>query len=119
MTTRDLDNLPRGPWTGDVWKLIPILRQYRPELTMTVLDCKPSGLVLLSGLDPHNRALADNQADILAEFQEINIEDYGVDRFHAAFEFTDAAGFVRDGFAPFAACRLDEAAALTPAFITP
>ena len=45
MTTRDLENLPKGSWTGDVWKLIPILQAWRPDLMLTVLDCRPTGLV--------------------------------------------------------------------------
>lgn len=54
MTTRDLDNLPQGggAWTGDVWKLIPILREYRPDLKLTVLNAAPTGLVFVSGLKP-------------------------------------------------------------------
>lgn len=119
MTTRDLDNLPEGPWTGDVWKLIPILRQYRPDLKMTVLDCRPSGLVLLSELDPKNRVLAENQADILKEHQTRDIETFGVDRFNACFELSNARRVMADGFKQFAGCRIDEAAALAPVFVTP
>jgi hypothetical protein len=26
MTTRNLEALPQGPWTGNVWKIYPILR---------------------------------------------------------------------------------------------
>ncbi len=32
-------------WTGDVWKLIPILQRYRPDLQLTLFDAPPSGLV--------------------------------------------------------------------------
>lgn len=119
MTTRDLNNLPGGPWTGDVWKLLPILRRYRPDLTVTVMNCRPSGLVLLTGLDPSSRVLAENQSDILKEFQELDIEDYGVERFNESFSYTEAGGEARNGFPLFAGCRIDEGAALTPAFVTP
>ena len=30
-----------GWWTGDVWKLLSILREYRPDLRLHVLDCPP------------------------------------------------------------------------------
>jgi hypothetical protein len=41
-----------GPWTGDVWKIIPVLRELRPDLKMEVVECAPSGLLVLSGLKP-------------------------------------------------------------------
>ena len=44
MTTRDLTAI-RGAWTGDVWKLVPILKTYRDDLTLTMLDCHPTGLL--------------------------------------------------------------------------
>jgi len=50
MTTRDLDNLPNGNWTGDVWKLFPILKKYRPDLDVRVLDAAPTGIVLIGDL---------------------------------------------------------------------
>lgn len=119
MTTRDLSNLPEGPWTGDVWKLLPILRRYRPDLTVTVLNCRSSGLVLVSDLDPTNRVLADNLAEILAEYQEISMEDFGLDRFNDCFEYTDASQNLADGFPQFAACRIEDSAAIKPVFVSP
>jgi hypothetical protein len=42
-------------WTGDVWRVVPLLRRERPALRIQVLDCPPTGLVLVSHLDPHYR----------------------------------------------------------------
>lgn len=56
-----------GSWTGDVWKVIPILRRHRPDLRITLLDCAPTGLALLGGLDPASRVLAERLPAILAE----------------------------------------------------
>lgn len=53
-------------WTGDVWKLIPTLRDLRPDLTLTLLDTSPTGLLLVTGLDPKNRALWDGYNDVVA-----------------------------------------------------
>jgi len=44
-------------WTGDVWRMLPLLRRERPDLRIEVFDCPPTGLVLVSDLDPHNRTL--------------------------------------------------------------
>jgi hypothetical protein len=119
MTRRDLDNLPEGAWTGDVWKLIPILQKWRPELTITVLDCQPTGLVCVSGLDPANRVLADNYDRIVADFSDMDIKEFGVERFFASFEYTGARLVARKGFQMFRPVALPEDAALEPAQITP
>jgi len=59
-----------GIWTGDVWKLVPILRQYRPDLKVHLLDCFPTGLVMITGLDPSSRVLTDSYFDIVAQYGE-------------------------------------------------
>lgn len=57
-------------WTGDVWKLIPVLQKYRPDLTLLLLPCSTTGLLLITGLDSNNTQLVDNYDDILAEYQQ-------------------------------------------------
>jgi len=52
-------------WTGDVWKLLPILREYRPDLRLHVLDCPPAGLVAITGLDAESGVLADRYYEIV------------------------------------------------------
>jgi hypothetical protein len=105
MLTRDLTNLPKGAWTGDVWKLIPILRKYRPDLTLTVLNCRPTGLVLISGLDPANTVLRDNYDAILAEWTACELLGYGVEKFYADFESVDAEAFVAADYPVFSKIR--------------
>lgn len=46
-------------WTGDVWRIVPLLQQMRPDLRLTLLDTAPSGLLVISSLDPKNRRLWD------------------------------------------------------------
>lgn len=105
MTTRDLDNIPRGAWTGDVWKLIPILQEYRPDLSLQVLDCAPTGLVVISDLKPQNRLLGQNYDKIVSQYRDLSLADFGVERFFASFTYVDARALARDGFQPFrAAC---------------
>lgn len=119
MTTRDLDNLPRRAWTGDVWKLIPILQRWRPDLKLTVLDCRPTGLVCVSNLAPGNRVLQDSYDQIIAEFAAVEIEDYGVERFFASFEMAVAATEAGAGFPLFARAAIDPDRAIQPRRITP
>lgn len=44
-------------WTGDVYRLIPILREYRPDLVVEVFDIEPKGLGVISKIAPSNGAL--------------------------------------------------------------
>lgn len=98
MTTRDLDNLPREGWAGDVWKMIPILRRYRPDLTVSVLDCKPTVLVVVSGLNPDDRTLSESYEQIVAEMRDVSIADYGVERFARVMNMTSARSALRTTF---------------------
>lgn len=111
MTTRDLDNLPYGDWTGDVWKVLVVLREYRPDLKITVLDCAPTGLVLVSNLSPTSQVLKKNYDAILAKYRDIDLQDYGPDKFYANLDYTSAQQMVDEGFPLFAPLRFGPAAA--------
>jgi hypothetical protein len=58
-------------YTGDVWKIVPYLRQYRPELEVVTVTAAPTGLTLIRGLDPGRdptRLLAATAAFATLEF---------------------------------------------------
>ena len=46
-------------WCGDVWRFAIVLTEMRPDLKLTWLDTAPTGLLLVSKLDPANRILFD------------------------------------------------------------
>jgi hypothetical protein len=69
-------------WTGDVWKVVPVLQQWRPDLKIAVLDAPPTGLVLITNLDPTNRVLRDNCPAILESYLKLDLHEYGVERLH-------------------------------------
>jgi glycosyltransferase involved in cell wall biosynthesis len=54
-------------WTGDVWRLVEMLRLYRPDLFVLPVDVGPAGLLLVAGLDPANRVLWDNYNPIVSQ----------------------------------------------------
>lgn len=58
---------PRN-WTGDVWRVVPCLRRYRPDLDLTLLDAAPSGMLIVRNLDAGNRVLLDRLPEILAGY---------------------------------------------------
>ncbi len=55
-------------WTGDVWKLVPALQCWRPDLEIRTIAARPSGLAMITHLDPSSRVLADNYEAIVAQF---------------------------------------------------
>lgn len=57
-----------GVWTGDVWKIVPCLRWFRPDLELHALDAAPTGLLVVTGLDPANDTLRRRYAEIQACF---------------------------------------------------
>jgi hypothetical protein len=67
MAERARENTTTNAWTGDVWKLVPILQKHRPDLTVQVFDAAPTGLVVVSNLDPDNKTLAKNYDAIVAQ----------------------------------------------------
>jgi len=76
-------------WTGDVWKILLIFRQYRPDLTVEVLNAPPTGLVLVRGLDPNSGVLADHENEIIDRFRDPADERGLFDRFLSSLEPID------------------------------
>ncbi|MDT8387415.1 MAG: tetratricopeptide repeat protein [Thiogranum sp.] len=62
-------------WSGDVWKLIPCLKKYRPDLEIINVATKPTGLGIITGLERGNRRLLDCYAQILEEFIPLGYND--------------------------------------------
>lgn len=54
-----------GFWTGDVWRLIPCLKAFRPDLKIMTIPTKPSGLGVVTNLDAASTVLSDNYDDIV------------------------------------------------------
>jgi hypothetical protein len=54
-------------WTGDVWKMIKLLSNARPDLILLPLDTSPTGSLLVLGLDPNNRTLWE-KFDVLMDW---------------------------------------------------
>ena len=90
------DPATRGCWTGDVWRLLPILKKYRPDLQVRFLNCPLTGLVAISGVDPGSNILSDNYHAILAEFSEVTIEAFGLDAIWNLFPTIDAASMTSE-----------------------
>jgi tetratricopeptide (TPR) repeat protein len=62
-------------WSGDVWRLIVLLRKYRPDLSVNVVATAPTGLGIVRKLDPGSRKLEEHYQEIVEEFLAV---DYSV-----------------------------------------
>jgi len=59
-----------GFWSGDVWKIVPILQRLRPDLTVFLIPAYPTGLLAVTGLDPASRALEEGLDAAVAAWRE-------------------------------------------------
>ncbi len=62
-------------WTGDVWRTALLLRRRRPDLRFLVLDAAPTGLVLITHLDPRSTLLADHYDSLVAEMMSWSLTE--------------------------------------------
>lgn len=62
MTSRTM--IP-GYWTGDVWKIIPTLRRYRPDLKLVLVDTEPTGTLIVLNMNHLNRSLPLQYTNII------------------------------------------------------
>ena len=62
-------------WSGDIWRLILILRKYRPDLSVKVIGTAPTGLGVVRRLDPGSSVLQQNYEEIVGEYLAV---DYSV-----------------------------------------
>lgn len=67
-----------GWWTGDVWKIIPILKKYRPDLVTIPFDTPPTGNIMVTNLDPNSTVLRDNYHNIVREFSDLHLDHAGL-----------------------------------------
>lgn len=77
-------------WTGDVWKILPILMKYRPDLRMFCLDCPPSGLAVISGIDSHNDTLSRNYYSIIGDSLSLSLKRAELLDFWRSFPILDS-----------------------------
>jgi hypothetical protein len=55
-------------WSGDIWRLIVLLKKYRPDLAIHTIGTPPTGLAVVRNLDPDSRFLTGNHDRLCQEF---------------------------------------------------
>ena len=67
-------------WSGDVWKLVLCLTEFRPDLQVAVADVAPTGLAIVRGLDPASDVLARRYDDLCARFVGLGYDAVAEDK---------------------------------------
>lgn len=58
-------------WVGDVWKVVGVLKRFRPELRLKIVATAPSGLCIVRGLNPASSLLREKLDDIVREYRDL------------------------------------------------
>jgi len=85
-----------GFWLGDVWKLIPCLKELRPDLNVNVIRCFPSGLAVITNLDCSSTKLSDNLDRVTQQYLNLNYRDIPVRRTEYFSTLPNAWDVIRD-----------------------
>jgi hypothetical protein len=59
-------------WSGDVWKVVVLLKKYRPELSIHTVAAPPTGVCIVRGLDPASRFIAQNFERLRDEYMALD-----------------------------------------------
>ena len=92
----------RDFWTGDVWKVLPILLQLRPDLEIIGVECPPTGLILISGLDPTSTVLDQGFDSAVETLSKTTLEDFTLSRLWKLVPMLDSRRVIDD---PKSFCR--------------
>jgi hypothetical protein len=82
-------------WTGDVWRLLLVLKKYRPDLRVRIFDCPPTGLTVCTRVDYTSRALSDHYSKIIDEFATISLASFGLKNLWSLFQIVDTEALVQ------------------------
>ena len=67
-------------WTGDVWKVVLVLRKYRPDLSIHTIAAPPTGVCVVRNLDPRSTVLPERLDKIVEEFMSLDYSAIASDR---------------------------------------
>lgn len=78
-------------WTGDVWRMALLLKRRRPDLAMTILDAVPTGLVLITNLNPSSEELSRSYQSCVRDMMSWRISDIGIKQLHNEFNLESSS----------------------------
>jgi hypothetical protein len=90
------DEATRDFWTGDVWKVMVALKEYRPDLRIYYLDCGPAGLVACMNPDRRSTVLHEKYNEIVARFDRLDLAGFGLQKLWTQFPMLDSRKLIED-----------------------
>jgi hypothetical protein len=85
-----------GWWTGDVWKVVDILRHYRPDLRITPVDVVPTGSIMVSNLDPSSTVLSEAYFEIMDRYAKVEFDAASFETYWATNKPVAASALLDD-----------------------
>lgn len=86
-----------GWWTGDVWRTLLALKRHRPDLKILSLDAAPTGLVLISRLDPSSTILTGRYDAIVEEMMAMDLEELTIAGFFREIDLVSTKEYEAPG----------------------
>ncbi|HTO50087.1 MAG TPA: class I SAM-dependent methyltransferase [Burkholderiales bacterium] len=59
-------------WSGDIWRLVLLLRKHRPDLVVRTIAAPPTGLAVVRNLDPGSTYIRDRLDALVAEYLAVD-----------------------------------------------
>lgn len=59
-------------WSGDIWRLVLLLRRHRPDLAVHTIGAAPTGLALVRNLDPKSTYIRDHLDALVEEYLAVD-----------------------------------------------
>jgi hypothetical protein len=59
-------------WSGDIWRLVLLLRKHRPDLVTHTIAAAPTGLAVVRNLDPGSRYIRDHLDELIEEYRAVD-----------------------------------------------
>ncbi len=81
-------------WTGDVWKFVLALMEYRRDVKIIAADSAPTGMVFVTNLDPESQVLSENYLDICQKYIKLPNDADGLGVLYSSIEIVDVSRIV-------------------------
>jgi len=83
-------------YSGDTWKVVAALSQYRQDLKIATVPTAPTGLCMVANLDPKSNLLADRVEEITARFADMGWSEYCGHPEYSAPKIKNGRGAIRE-----------------------
>ncbi len=90
-------------WSGDIWRLVVLLKRYRPDLRIHTIAAPPTGLGIVRNLNPASRFIAENLQRLCDEFLALDYSFLDKDRAGKLNLFPNDWSRIQALFSPFPA----------------